>query len=47
MKLSERKYVCQSCGLTIDRDVNAAKNILAIGLYSLGVHALKAYNFKS
>ena len=27
LKLSERKYVCQHCGLVIDRDVNAARNL--------------------
>ena len=31
LSLNERKYVCD-CGLNLDRDVNAAKNILAQGL---------------
>jgi putative transposase len=33
-RLSEenRTMKCQNCGLTIDRDVNAARNILALGL---------------
>jgi len=31
MPLSKRTYVCE-CGLNLDRDVNAAKNILAQGL---------------
>lgn len=35
-KLSERTHNCPNCGLKIDRDLNAAKNILRIGLYSLG-----------
>jgi len=30
--LSERTYKCQSCNLEIDRDVNAAKNILKEGI---------------
>ena len=29
--LSNREYICNKCGLEIDRDVNAAKNILALG----------------
>lgn len=35
-KLSERIHNCPNCKLVIDRDLNAAKNILRIGLYSLG-----------
>ncbi len=34
-ELSERIHCCQICGYTVHRDVNAAKNILAIGLDSL------------
>jgi putative transposase len=30
--LAERKHKCPSCGLVLDRDVNAARNILARGL---------------
>jgi putative transposase len=30
--LSERAHVCPKCGLILDRDVNAARNILALGL---------------
>lgn len=33
--LSTRTYCCRSCGLEVDRDLNAARNILAVGLYSL------------
>lgn len=31
MPLSKRVYDCPSCGLSIDRDVNAARNILRLG----------------
>lgn len=34
-KLSERSHCCQICGYTAHRDVNAAKNVLALGLDSL------------
>lgn len=33
--LSVRQYSCKSCGLNIDRDLNAAKNVLTVGLHSL------------
>ena len=32
LSLSERVYHCDSCGLAIDRDLNAAINIKNIGL---------------
>jgi putative transposase len=32
LKLSDRIYVCKSCGNIVDRDFNASKNILAEGL---------------
>lgn len=35
MKLSERTYSCAKCGLKIDRDLNAARNILSVGLHTL------------
>ena len=34
--LAERVYRCSCCGLEMDRDENAALNILALGLQSLG-----------
>ena len=37
MPLSERTYHCPCCLLSLDRDVNAALNIKAVGLYSLGL----------
>lgn len=32
LALSERTFHCEHCGTTLDRDVNAARNILAAGL---------------
>ncbi len=37
MPLSERIFACPCCGLHLDRDLNAAKNILALGLQGLGL----------
>ena len=37
MPLSERLYHCPCCLLSIDRDLNAAFNIRAVGLHSLGL----------
>ena len=34
--LSDRVHACPACGLRLDRDENAALNILALGLESLG-----------
>lgn len=31
-KLSDRTFVCKDCGLEIDRDLNAAINIQAVGV---------------
>jgi len=36
MPLSDRTYQCPCCHLVLSRDVNAAKNILAVGLHGLG-----------
>src|SRR5260221_60054 len=44
MPLSERVYHCPCCLLSIDRDLNAALNIRAVGLHSLGL-ALEAPAF--
>jgi len=35
LKLSDRKWECSSCKSILDRDVNAAKNILTVGLAGL------------
>ena len=43
--LSVRVHVCSVCGLMMDRDENAAKNILRLGLESLGI-ALEAPAFR-
>lgn len=37
MPLSERTFHCPCCLLSIDRDLNASKNILALGLQGLGL----------
>ena len=36
-KLSTRTHQCANCGYTVHRDLNAAENILALGLDGLGV----------
>ena len=35
MKLTDRTYVCTECGMTLDRDVNAAKNIKSFALRNI------------
>ncbi len=36
LSLAERIFRCEGCGLIIDRDVNAAKNLLKLGVPTLG-----------
>ncbi|MCK9597214.1 transposase, partial [Candidatus Pacearchaeota archaeon] len=36
--LSERTHRCPQCGLIMDRDENAALNILALGINGLGAN---------
>lgn len=40
--LSDRVFNCPDCGICIDRDLNASKNILRLGLQSLGNQSLEA-----
>jgi transposase len=35
--LSVRVHVCPECGLELDRDVNAARNVLQKAFHSLGL----------
>ena len=41
--LSVRVHSCPYCGLSIERDLNSAFNILALGLQSLGIGPLEAH----
>jgi len=45
MPLSERVYHCPCCLLSLDRDLNAALNILAVGLHSIGIQSVEAPAF--
>jgi transposase len=40
--LSDRVHNCEGCGLVLDRDHNAAINILTLGLQSLGLVPIEA-----
>jgi len=40
--LAQRKHKCPKCELTIDRDVNAAKNILQLALNTVGTTGINA-----
>jgi putative transposase len=45
MPLVKRVYRCPCCHLKLDRDLNAAKNILRLGLQSLGIKPIEAPEF--
>ena len=32
LTLSDRTFICENCGLTLDRDLNAALNIKRVGV---------------
>jgi putative transposase len=41
-KLKDRWHYCPNCGTSIDRDLNAALNLLALGHQCLGIESLEA-----
>lgn len=43
--LSDRVHKCSQCGLSLDRDWNAAINILRLGLQSVGIKTVEAQVF--
>jgi putative transposase len=43
--LEVRTHSCPNCGLVLDRDLNASRNILGLGLQSLGAKPLEAPAF--
>jgi putative transposase len=45
--LSVRVHQCPYCGLEIDRDLNAAYNILALGLQRIGSQSVEAHAFQA
>jgi putative transposase len=44
-KLSDYVHHCPNCNLTLDRDLNASINILALGLKSIGIQSIEAPDF--
>lgn len=44
-KLSQRWYFCPICSASLDRDHNAALNILSVGLHTLGIQSVEAPAF--
>ncbi len=48
LTLKDRKYICEKCGNTIHRDINASLNILERGLKSFGLGiSLEDYKLKA
>jgi putative transposase len=45
LQLSDRIYHCPCCSLSLDRDINAAKNILGLGLQTVGLQPEEAVSF--
>jgi putative transposase len=45
--LSMRVHDCPHCGLKLHRDHNAALNILALGLQSMGIQSLEAHRLQA
>jgi len=43
-ELGERNHDCFACGLQLSRDLNAAKNILRVGMNSLDSNVLEAHS---
>ncbi|NDD55000.1 hypothetical protein EBZ39_14250 [bacterium] len=43
-ELGERNHDCFACGLQLGRDLNAAKNILRVGMNSLDSNVLEAHS---
>jgi putative transposase len=37
LSLAERVFPCEGCGLAIDRDVNAARNLLILAVSGRGL----------
>jgi putative transposase len=37
LTLADRTYSCSCCGLVLDRDLNASRNILGVGLHTVGL----------
>ena len=44
-KLSQRWHLCPDCGTSLDRDTNAALNIISLGLQRIGTQSVEAPTF--